>query len=442
MGLFLYNLLLPVYLIIALPGLLLKMRRRGGYGANFKQRLGRYDQETLDAISSTKRPWWIHAVSVGEVLIAIKLIESIQKQHPEQTLVLSTTSSTGYSTAKAKAPTNLHVIYNPLDLPGIVQRVLGKLNPALIVLMESELWPNLIAAADKRQIPVVIANARLSPRSGRRYAKFSALASPTLNRLTAVLTQEAEDGPRWEATGLLPEKIHCTGSVKFDPAVCQEPTEDLLGKLRSILTELWGDLEDKHVILLGSSHTGEELAVAKIFAKMRAELSQLRLLLVPRHFERANTILTELEQSGLLTEQRSVWPTRRHENADILLVDSTGELRTWYALAQAVIIGKSFLGEGGQNPVEPILAGCPVVVGPHMENFAALTELLTAKNGLEQITSLDSLDGVLRSWIQEPQAATALIKQGQDALSAHAGATLRTVEKLLAFQVDSASVHS
>jgi hypothetical protein len=175
------------------------------------------------------------------------------------------------------------------------------------------------------------------------------LASPTLNRLTAVLTQEAEDGPRWEATGLQREKIHHTGSIKFDPAANQEPTDDQLGNLRSILTELWGDLEDKHLILLGSSHAGEELAVAKVFAQMRADLPQLRLLLVPRHFERANEILVEFDQAGLPVEQRSAWPTRRHENADILLVDSTGELRTWYALVQAVIVGKSFLGEGGQN---------------------------------------------------------------------------------------------
>ena len=443
MGLFLYNLLLPVYLVVALPGLLIKMRRRGGYGANFKQRFGRYDKELTATLASGARPWWIHAVSVGEVLIALKLIATIQKKHPEQALVLSTTSSTGHATAMAKAPIGVHVIYNPLDLPGIVQRVLRKLNPSLLVLMESELWPNLIAAAEKRRIPVVIANARLSPRSGRRYAKFRALTSPTLNRLTAVLTQESEDGPRWEATGLKPEKVYCTGSIKFDPAVSQEPSSNQLGNLRSILEELWGDLEDKYLILLGSSHAGEELAVAKIFAKMRTDLPQIRLLLVPRHFERASDILAELDQAGLPAEQRSTWPQRRHhENADILLVDSTGELRTWYALVQAVIVGKSFLGEGGQNPVEPILAGCPVVVGPHMENFAALTELLTSKNGMEQIPSLAPLEQVLSSLIQEPQAAAALVERGQEALNVHAGATIRTVEKLLAFQVDSASVHS
>ncbi|MEN9020796.1 MAG: hypothetical protein GWQ05_03145 [Verrucomicrobiaceae bacterium] len=442
MGLFLYNLLLPVYLVIALPGLLVKMRRRGGYGANFKQRFGRYDQALSAALIPNVRPWWIHAVSVGEVLVALKLIEAIQKEHPEQMLVLSTTSSTGHATAKDKAPTGVHVIYNPLDLPGIVERVLRKLNPSLIVLMESELWPNLIATAEKRHIPVVIANARLSPRSAHRYTKFRALASPTLNRLTAVLTQEPQDGPRWEATGLQREKIHCTGSIKFDPAVGQDPLEEQLGNLRSILTDLWGNLEDKHLVLLGSSHAGEELAVAKIFAKMKVNLPQLRLLLVPRHFERANDILAELERAGLSANQRSAWPTRRHESADILLVDSTGELRTWYALVQAVIVGKSFLGEGGQNPVEPILAGCPVVVGPHMENFAALTELLTSRSGLEQISSLETLEGVLCSWVQDPQATTALVKRGQEALSAHAGATNRTLEKLLAFQVDSASVRN
>lgn len=436
MGLFLYNLFLPIYLIVALPGLLLKMRRRGGYGANFKQRFARYDKGVLPEEGC----WWIHAVSVGEVLIALKLIEEIQTRLPGQALVLSTTSSTGHATAKEKAPASVCVIYNPLDLPGIVQTALGAIRPSLIVLMESELWPNLIRAAEKRAIPVVIANARLSPRSGKRYAKFRSLASPTLNRLTAVLTQEPEDGPRWERAGLRKEKIHLTGSIKFDPSADQAPREDQLGKLRSILTELWGNLTDKQVMLLGSSHAGEELAVAKIFETLRVRHPKLRLLLVPRHFERAQAILAELEEAEICAEQRSVWPQRRHASADILLVDSTGELRAWYALAQSVIVGKSFLGEGGQNPVEPILTGRPVVVGPHMENFEALTLLLTAKGGIKQVESLEALSKVLEGWLERPEEAAELVQRGQEALETHAGATGRTVEKLLSFQVDSGGV--
>jgi 3-deoxy-D-manno-octulosonic-acid transferase len=276
MGRFLYNLFLPVYLLVFLPGLLVKMRRRGGYGAHFWQRFGCYDRETRAMLGEGERSWWLHAVSVGEVLIALKLIERIQQRLPEQRLILSTTSSTGYATARDKAPDGVQVIYNPVDLPGVVQRVLGRLRPRLVVLMESELWPNLIAAASKRGIPVLIANARLSPRSGKRYARFRALASPTLNRLTAVLTQEAGDGERWAATGLASDKIHCLGSIKFDPAAHQAPGEDQLGELRLILKGLWGDLGENYAVLLGSSHAGEEMAVTKIYAKLRVDFPQVR----------------------------------------------------------------------------------------------------------------------------------------------------------------------
>ncbi len=446
MGLVIYNLLLPIYLLVALPGLLVKMKRRGGYGAHFGQRFGRYDAGTLQTLEARSGPsWWIHAVSVGEVLIALKLIERIRVRCPEQALLLSTTSSTGYATAREKAPEGVMVIYNPLDLPGIVRRVLRRLRPQLVVLMESELWPNLIASAARRGIPVVIANARLSSRSGRRYARFRRLAGPTLNRLRAVWTQEEEDSARWAAAGLSRSKIERLGSIKFDPVADRPPGEDQLGILREILDDLWG-VGDRglHVILLGSSHAGEETGVTEVYLRMRQRYPQIRLVLVPRHFERAEALVAELDSLGVPVQRRSLWLAGQRatpgagEEPPLLLVDTTGELRAWYALAQAVIVGKSFHGRGGQNPVEPILAGRPVVVGPHMGNFAALTELLTREQGMTQVGDFAALESTLTEWLDRPEIPRRLAAAGRRSLEVHAGATDRTVEKLLALSRENA----
>ncbi len=434
MGRFLYNLLLPIYLVVSLPGLVLKMRRRGGYGSHFWQRFGIFDRATRARLAAMPDPWWIHAVSVGEVLVAVKLIERIRKRCPEQRVVLSTTSSTGHATAREKAPEDVFVFYNPVDLLGVVGRILRIIRPAVIVLMESELWPNLIATASKRSIPVVIANARLSPRSGKRYARFRRLTTPTLDRLTAVFTQEEEDAVRWAKAGLSPKKAHCVGSIKFDPMASQQPPEAQVDSLEAILTELWGAKENRYTLLLGSSHDGEELAITQCYARLRQDFPRLRLVLVPRHFERAQTILSEIEKLALPVEQRSLWPARREANDSrpaILLVDSTGELRAWFQTADAVIMGKSFLGHGGQNPAEPIMAGCPVLVGPHMENFEALMTLLRTHEGIAQMTGLDHLETTLRAWLAAPSVAVPMAQRGLAALEQHAGATDRTVEKLL-----------
>lgn len=439
MGLVLYNLLLPVYLLVALPGLLLKMKRRGGYGRHFGQRFACYDSALCERLAGDRPVWWIHAVSVGEVLIAMKLIERIRERASEHALILSTTSSTGYATACQRAPQEVSVIYNPLDLPGVVQRSLRKLRPSQIVLMESELWPNLITAAAKRGIPVSIANARLSPRSGRRYARFRRWVAPTLNRLQGVWTQEEGDSKRWEAAGLEAHKIERLGSIKFDPIADRPPREDQVAALRSILDALWGDpnIEPRRVMLLGSSHAGEERRAAELYLRLRETQSDLRLVLVPRHFERAESVLSELQAVGISVRRRSQESDCKSEprasgDPEVLLVDTTGELRAWYGLADMVVVGKSFEGRGGQNPVEPILAGRPVVVGPHMENFAGLTARLVNAGGMAQVADWTSLFDLLDQWVRDPASARQLVDRGQKVLAEHAGATDRTVDKMLA----------
>ena len=434
MGLWLYNLLLPIYLLVAFPGLLMKMRRRGGYRGQFMQRFASYRDDLL----SNDRSWWIHAVSVGEVMVAIKLIDEIRVQRPQQRLILSTTSSTGYATAKERMQGKGEVIYNPLDVLGVVHRALTKLQPELMILMESEIWPNLITLAHKRGIPVVIANARLSARSHRRYRKARRMIAPTLNRLTAIFVQDMADLARWESIGVQPRKLHHMGSIKFDPASLAAPNERLQKELSLIQDHCWGAIPGKQVLLLGSSHTGEELQIAKVYQALRNDFPQLRLILVPRHFERAKEVTAELQDLGLRVTRRSQCHAAVNGES-VLLVDSTGELRAWYGLADIAIIGKSFLGGGGQNPVEAILESKPVVFGPQMQNFELMVRSLIAVDGARQVDSMGGLEWQLREWLDDPGTAKEVATRGRASLASHSGATQRTLEKLLAIVEDSAS---
>ena len=424
--LLLYNLLLPFALLIMLPGSLLKLRRRGG-GAGFWQRFGMFDEDAnARLIAGQGKTWWIHAVSVGEVGVAQKLIAEIRRRDPNRPLVLSVTTPTGHAVALKDAPENLTVIYSPLDLGWIVRAVLSRIRPAKYILMEAELWPNLVRQAQKRGIPVTLANARLSPRSERRFRRFRPLAGPLFSMLDRVLVQDESDVARWSGIGVPPERIRVTGSIKYDLAGGTNAVRT--EEFRTLLRGLWGDPLPP-LLLAASTHPGEEQALAKLFIELRREFPALVLLVAPRHFERHAEVAADLKSCGLRVALRSALPESPPQ-PDALIIDSTGELRDWQALASVVVIGKSFLAEGGQNPAEAIAAGVPVVTGPHMENFAPLMELLLQADGITRVDSLEALPRALREVLANPDAARAAAARGREALDRHRGATARTADEI------------
>jgi hypothetical protein len=232
-------LLLPFVLVVLLPASLVKMRRRGGYGAKFWQRFGVFDAATRARLEAGRgRAWWLHAVSVGEVNVARKLIGERLKVAPGDPVVLSVTTSTGYAVAVKDAPEALTVIYSPVDLLPVPGRLLGLIRPVVLVLVEAEVWPNLVWGARRRGIPVVLANARLSPRSERRYGKVRALVEPVFGLLTRVLVQDASDAARWASIGVPAERIVLSGSVKYDLAGAVR--EERVPEFRGILERVWG----------------------------------------------------------------------------------------------------------------------------------------------------------------------------------------------------------
>ncbi len=420
---FFYNLLFPVALLFFLPGYVVKMLRRGNYREKFGQRLGLYDRETRRRISGGRHTW-MHAVSVGEVLIALKLAATMKKGEPALRLVLSTTTTTGFALAQSQAPDWVEVIYTPLDFWPVMRAAFTLIRPVRIVLVEAEVWPNLAALAHRRKIPLALVNARLSPRSEGRFQRFKAIVRPFFRMLDLICVQEPDDVARWESLGVERSRIHHVGSIKYDPA--DLPPSPL--RPRAVL-ENFGIDPTRPILLGGSTHPGEEEILGRVFLELRGEFPDLFLLIAPRHVERTREIAPELRRLGLQPVCRSETESAAGPH-DCLLLDTTGELRDWYAVATLVFIGKSLTARGGQNPVEAIVADRPVLFGPHMENFASLARSLVEKEGALSVADESSLTIGAARLLRDPSLSAELITAARTVLDPHRGATQRTADLL------------
>jgi 3-deoxy-D-manno-octulosonic-acid transferase len=421
-----YNLLWPLGLLFFLPGYLVKMFRRGNYRENFGQRLGWYDSDVRARLGK-QESIWLHAVSVGEVGIALKLAGAMRKLQPGLHSVLTTTTTTGFSFAKRNAPPWILVMYNPLDFWPIMRRALSVIQPAKIVLIEAEIWPNLVAQARGRGIPITLANARLSPRSEKRFRLFRFAVAPSLRLLDLICVQEPEDIDRWAALGVDRDRIRRTGSIKFDSAIGHVDSTGPAEVLRRRKID-----SGRPILLAGSTHPGEEEVLAKIFIDLRVEFSDLFLIIAPRHAERAREVQRTLGQFGLHAARRT--EPIINQPIDGLILDSTGELSHWYALATVVFMGKSLAARGGQNPVEAIAAGKPVIFGQHMENFAALARSLVQEKGAIQVRSPDELKIAIADFLRDEKRRNDLVANARRALETHRGATARTAELISALR--------
>jgi 3-deoxy-D-manno-octulosonic-acid transferase len=417
---FLYNLLYPVGFLFFLPGQIGKLARRGNYKHKLGQRFGFYDPEVRARLAA-KRCTWIHAVSVGEVAIALKLAAKLRQLDPRFFGVVTTTTTTGFQVATAQATDAIEVLYKPLDFWPIIRRAFAVIRPVRIILVEAEVWPNLAAEARNRRIPLALVNARLSKRSEARFHRFRSLIAPTFRCLDAICVQEPEDVERWVALGVPHERIHQVGSIKYDPAGVRLNPDLPLEILRS-----FGLDGDSPILFGGSTHPGEEEVLGEIFQRLRGDFPAFTLIVAPRHVERASEIRGRLEALGLKVFLRSEVGHVRAGAPDCLVLDTTGELQHWYAVATIVFVGKSLTARGGQNPVEPILAGKPVLFGPHMENFSALAHALVANNAAVQVRDPNSLQQQIAWLLRDREAALRLVANAQAVLARHDGATERT----------------
>jgi 3-deoxy-D-manno-octulosonic-acid transferase len=397
------------------------MFRRGGYRKKFGQRMGIYDADVRARLTK-QRSIWLHAVSVGEVAIAFKLAARLRVIQPDLFCVLTTTTTTGFAFANKNAPPWIEVMYSPLDFWPVMRRAFLVIRPAKILLVEAEVWPNLVAEAHARGIPVALVNARLSPRSERRFRRFRPFVAPTFRLLDLVCVPEPEDMERWHTLGVESRRIHHTGSIKYDPSGLED-RPDIQGIAMFHLSVL---NPTPLVLFGGSTHRGEEKILAQVFLRLRQRFPSLCLFIAPRHVERVREIRKQLESLSLQVRFSSDAETHPDSKPDCVLLDKTGELRLWYSIATVVFVGKSLTAHGGQNPVEPIAVGVPVIFGPHMENFATLARALVSKNGAIQVSDETSLEQAVDKLLRDSTARQALVENAEQVLTNHRGATART----------------
>lgn len=411
----LYNLFFPVFLLLSLPGYLIKMKRRGGFGTGLLERFGIYRRP---AAEEPKGGLYVHAVSVGECFIALKFIREWSKLHGDEPVVLATSTATGHEVVRRAALPNVRPLYSPLDLPGLSGRCLSRFQPRAVVLIEAELWPNFAEVCHRRRIPMVMLNARLSPRSEGRYAKVRGLTSLLFSRLTALAAQNERDKGRFARIGVPQDIIRVTGSIKFD--VLADTPQGPRADFRSLLDRLRGG---RPVVMAASTHAGEEALIAKAIREVGACP-----LIIPRHAERREAVCADLRAAGFTPILRTAGnlPADLPANA-VYIADTTGEMRDWTALVDVVVIGKSFLSKGGQNPVEAIAARVPVITGPDMTNFADLVNLLKESGGIRCCKAAE-LAANLRTLLTDKAAAEAQTAAAYNTLSIHSGATARSVE--------------
>lgn len=409
-----YNLLLPVFFIFAFPAWLIKMARRGGIGSGLLERFGIFKE---DELFEKQGVVYIHAVSVGEVLVAIKLIKEWLVQHPGERMLLVPTTATGHAVAKEHAPDGVRVIYSPLDFGFVLRRVFKRFAPKQIVLMESEIWPNMLNVAQKMSIPVNVANARLSPRSEKRYLKLGAVLSPLLEMLNKLCAQDSGDRDRWASVGVPDEKITVTGSIKFDQSGAGKPK-----KRAEFSKMLDGVTAGRKVVLAISTHVGEEAWIA---AGLKDLSEEVCLVIAPRHAERRGEVVRDVAAEGYDVVLRSAY---EEKPGACLVIDTTGELRDWTAHADVVIVGKSILGRDGQNPTEALSVSVPVLSGMGMRNFEPLVTQLREAGGIRVFSDEDDMLDSVRLLLIDDGLRARQAEAALKVLETHQGATRRTVD--------------
>lgn len=434
---FLYNCLFLIIYILILPRYLLRMWRRGGYRRGFLQRLGVYDRCVRDKMAAPPQRIWIHAVSVGEIQVALKFMAELRGLQPGAAFVLTTTTSTAHALAEKNMDRKDILLYFPADFPCVVRSVLRKINPLALVLVENELWPNLVRQTAARGAPIMLLNGRLSNRSFRNLKIVRPLTANILSRFSLLCAQSENDAGKLIALGADPDHVRVTGSAKYDVAGAPLQAGDDFGKKLQAI----GFGSDAILLVAGSTWPGEETIMLKIFAGLRSQYRQLRLVLVPRHAERRNQVMAEIEKSGLSFRRwhecrQSAVGANAGPPADVLLVDTTGELRAFYSVATVVFIGKSLTAAGGQNPIEAAVFSKPIIAGPHMENFAAVMTDFLAADAILQVNDATALENAVARLLADENTRALIGRRARAVVTDKAGALRASVNMFFTLQPD------
>jgi 3-deoxy-D-manno-octulosonic-acid transferase len=425
----LYSLLLTLGFIAMLPRFAIDAMRSGKYVTGLRQRLGK-----LPAINRTgKQVIWLHCVSVGETQAARSLVRALRTEFPNHCLVVSTTTVTGQQVArKIFANDAALVFYFPIDLAWVVSRVLRILQPSAVLIMETELWPRLLRECHARKIPVALLNGRISETSFRRYQMIRPFMRRMLSDLTIALMQSEKDAARIRELGLPGERIALPGNLKFDSA--EAGIDD---RVTAELRRRFGFDGTRPLIVAASTHAQEDRITIEALKQMNSDQSRrARLLIAPRHPERFGEVASLLEDSGLTWSRRSFEPNEHDQSCDVVLLDTVGELRAVYPLAQIVFVGGSIAAHGGHNMLEPAATGACVITGPHTENFAAITKALLDEGALIQLPAASTseaptqLASIFNELISDEARRREMGMRAREVCRQNAGATERTMQML------------
>lgn len=403
---------------ISLPLVIARLWWRGRRAPAYRQRIG----ERFGCFSQTVAAHgiWIHAVSVGEVIAAAPLVRALQQRFPNIALTLTTMTPTGSERVRALFGDSLFHVYAPYDLPHVIARFLRRVQPRLLIVIETELWPNTIHACAARKIPVLLANARLSEKSARGYRKFSAVTAPMLRELSKVVAQNAEDGARFIALGLPTQNLVVSGSIKFDIALNAE----LIARAAKTRSEWRGG--GRFIWIAASTHAGEDEIILRAHRQLREQLCDALLILVPRHPERFNAVAVLIANNAFNFARRSTLPEITSDIA-VLLGDTMGELLFLYGCADCAFVGGSLIARGGHNALEPAAWGLPIITGPSDFNFREISALLQRAQALTIVRDTETLAQTLIEL-----AADAALRQQRGSAAQHVVANNRgALDKLI-----------
>ena len=425
----LYNLIVSLFFIVYTPALLLRGLLQKSFRQELAHRFGCFPNLLLQKLI------WVHAASVGEVFCAVPLIQRIKREVPQCGIVITTMTRTGNETARKQIPEADGVFFFPLDHPLILRRALQTIRPSLLLIAETELWPNLLRSCGRKGIPIALFNGRISDKSFPRYHRLKFFFENYLKYISLFLMQTEKDRLRIVEMGAPPTRTKVTGNIKYD----QIPLSSSEGVAPPMAKAL-GLRDGETIFIAGSTRPGEEEILLTIFRDLRKTIPHLIFLLAPRHLNRLEEVERILQKEQIrwirrtsLPIQPSPLPQRSAEMPEVILLDTLGELTRLYSLGTLVFIGGSLVPLGGQNPLEPLLFKKCVLFGPHMSNFAEIARLLTEAKGAIQVRDKEDLASQMQRLLQDEAARKEVGEKGYDLLQKHRGATDRIFEEIRPF---------
>lgn len=414
-----YNILFPLVFLFFLPGLIYKLIWRSGYKKTFAERFGIFGKRAA-VLRSYKGAVWIHAVSVGETMIALALLKKWMQSAPDKKFILSTTTTTGQELARSKVPAGVEVIFCPLDLIFFVRHVMKLIQPSVLAILETEIWPNLLAEAQKYG-KVVLVNGRMSDKSSKGYQRFKVFFRPVFELFDLACVQTDEDKKRY--LSVAPDlKVEVCGNIKFD--------QEIPDKLPDLGIHQYFGTEESKIVLAASTHPGEEKLIAEIIIRLKQKYKNLKLIIVPRHAERGSDIASMLLSINMTFCRRSLGE-KPASPVDCLLADTTGEMLAFIKISDIVIMGKSFAGhDEGHNLIEPALMAKPIVTGAVLKNFRFVLNALLKENAVITAENEDVLEEKITYLLETPVIAEGFGIRASAAIGKHKGAVNRILKSI------------